>query len=277
MLVNCTLFSNRCKYNCFSTIAGAFETIARTGHSEHKFSLKPISNATIQKIIELTQLAPSSFNLQPYKIIVVRSSPSKNALSQAMLGANSAIVLNAPITVVFASLKGKRIGYGCIFGSIIHSTDPTSLTRKLMRLESENGTNSTYVASLPSKISVLFGSGWISSRLKSIGSHLVSPLSPAPKLTTSSELWAVKNTAFAAQQLMLAATSLGVATAPMEGFDEPRLCFEMGIPSEEYTVPLVISLGYSADSTEKKAKLRFKMEDVCFSEKYGMVFNLEET
>lgn len=164
---------------------------------------------------------------------------------------------------------------------VVCFTDPTQLTRKLMKLESENGTDLTYISSLPSKIGFLFGGGWVSGKLRSFGTHLLSPLVPTPNIASSSEMWSVKNTAFAAQQLMLAATSLGVCSAPMEGFDEARLCFEIGIPTQDFSIPLVISLGYpvvneseASNPDVKKPKLRFKMEDVCFSEKYGQVFDL---
>ena len=60
----------------------------------------------VHKLIELTQQAPSSFNLQPYKLIIVRSDEAKGRLSRAMLGANQEKVLQAPFTVVFAADKG---------------------------------------------------------------------------------------------------------------------------------------------------------------------------
>ncbi len=170
-----------------------------------------------------------------------------------------------------------------------------------MDLERHSGSDNTYISSLPSKIGFLYGSGWLSGKIRALGTHLMSPLKPTPQVVSSSAAWSVKNTAIAAQQLMLAATSLGVSSAPMEGFDELRLCFELGIPPEDYTVPLVVSLGYShsADEAEQtggrpdaetqpqsdqgpssthrnaiRPKLRFRMEDVCFSDKYGRPFLL---
>jgi len=45
---------------------------------------------------------------------------------------------------------------------------------------------------------------------------------------------------------LLAATSLGLATAPMEGFNEDVILKILGIPEGRYTIPLVIPTGYPA-------------------------------
>ncbi len=81
---------------------------------------------------------------------------------------------------------------------------------------------------------------------------------------------------------MLAATAHGLSTAPMEGFDERRVCFELGIPIEEYTIPLAISIGYSPDTDDTTAdgdyvirpKIRYPVEDVCYSNRFGDNLNL---
>lgn len=141
-----------------------------------------------------------------------------------------------------------------------------------MELERLNGTDPAYVSSLPAKMSFLHGSGKVSTRIKALTTHLLSPLSPAPSIAVNEELWSVKNTMFAAQQMLLSASALGVAATPMEGFDELRLCYALGVPPEEYTIPLVISMGYATENVEggeRKAKLRYKMEDMCFTDRFG--------
>jgi len=162
-----------------------------------------------------------------------------------------------------------------------------------MELETAHGAQPAYVSSLPSKITLLLGSGAISKRIRKLGSHLLSPLSPSPVVDTSNEAWAVKNTAFAAQQFMLAATACGLRTLPMEGFDERRLAAILEMSTDEYTVPVVICLGHSTEETDElpnivaqsversfnkslpntnidlPKKARFPIEDICFSEKFG--------
>lgn len=157
-----------------------------------------------------------------------------------------------------------------------------------MDLEAAHGAHPGYVSSLPAKITLLLGSGGISKRIRKLGSHLLSPLSPSPVINTSNEAWAVKNTAFAAQQFMLAATACGLRTLPMEGFDERRLSAILDISMDDYTVPVVICLGHAASENDPLAKLvaesdlsappvtqtnprkvRFPMEDICYSERFG--------
>lgn len=119
-----------------------------------------------------------------------------------------------------------------------------------MDLETQHGAAASYVSSLPAKITLLLGKGMISNRLRALGSHLLSPLKPAPVIRPTNEAWGVKNASYVAMQLMLAATSLGLRTLPMEGFDERRLSAALKIPMEDYCVPVVICLGHSADPND---------------------------
>ena len=122
-----------------------------------------------------------------------------------------------------------------------------------MKLELDHGKNPAYVSTLPSKISMMLGSGWLSTRIRKLGTHIVSPLFPTPVIHTNNEAWAMKNTSLAAQQLMMAATAFNLRTTPMEGFDERRVCYNLGIPLEEYAVPMIVSIGYSADASINSA------------------------
>ncbi len=179
-------------------------------------------------------------------------------------------------------------------------TDPARNARKLMELEKEYGAPASYISSLPAKISLLLGKGLISNRIRALGSHLMSPLKPAPVIRPTNETWGVKNASYVAMQLMLAATSLGLRTLPMEGFDERRLFAALKIPMEDYCVPVVICLGHSADphdpliaiagnnnssapvegskkdmennsSIKLQPKVRFNMEEICFVDSFGSI------
>lgn len=81
-------------------------------------SQREVTTDILLKILKESQSAPSSFNLQPYKVIVVRSKAQREALSKAMIGFNVQRVLNAPVTVVILADK-----YG------------SANTRKLIELE----------------------------------------------------------------------------------------------------------------------------------------------
>jgi len=251
-----------------SSLVHAFEIIARTRKAERNFSPQLISNNVLTKLLELTQLAPSSFNLQPYKLIVVRNGDQRMALSTAMLGGNKNVVNTAPVTVVFLADKV-----------------PSRLTKDLMDLELQNGTDPSFVAKIPATLSFLVGDGWMAHKLKRLGTHIISPLSPTPRLH-SNEVWSVKNTALAAQQFMLAASALGLGSLPMEGFDERRVFYQLSIPPSSYTIPLIVSIGYSNNNMtiEEQSqqqnneefdvsgftkKIRFNLDRVCYEDIYG--------
>eukprot|EP01039_Chlorochromonas_danica_P004304 gene4304-4724_t len=188
----------------------AFEKLARTRSAATSFSSRPIALPIRKKLLELTQLAPSSFNLQPYKFLLVSSEDSKQVLSSSMLGGNGRKVQEAPLSVVFLSYR-----------------EPHRLTQKLMDLELSRGVDPAYVQTLPAKLNFLLGPGWLAHKIRSISSHLASPLTPSPVIPYGTQ-WAAKNTMFAAQQLLLAATALQLSSAPMEGFDERRICYNFG-------------------------------------------------
>jgi nitroreductase len=54
--------------------------------------------------------------------------------------------------------------------------------------------------------------------------------------------------------LMLAATAAGLASIPMEGFDEGRVRRVLRVP-RSHTIPLVIALGHPTEVALKKSRL----------------------
>ncbi|WP_165071555.1 nitroreductase family protein [Paludisphaera rhizosphaerae] len=83
---------------------------------------------------------------------------------------------------------------------------------------------------------------------------------------TDRALWATRSTMLAAATMMLAAESLGVASAPMEGFDEEAVKREFGVP-EDHSVCCLVALGYAA--VEKPFPGRFDLDEVCYAEHFG--------
>ena len=57
----------------------------------------------------------------------------------------------------------------------------------------------------------------------------------------------------------------------MEGFDERKLAYLLGVPTEKYTIPFIIVTGYSDGVTDsKKQKARFPLEDIVYKDKFGV-------
>mmetsp|Transcript_41894 Transcript_41894/g.83320 ORF Transcript_41894/g.83320 Transcript_41894/m.83320 type:complete len:309 (+) Transcript_41894:12-938(+) len=214
------------------TLLEAFDFISSNRHAERNFADTPVCGSIMHSIIAHTLQTPTSFNLQPYKIIVIQSSECKELVSTAMSPGNDKHVLTSACTIIFAG-----------------DSDPARNTRKLMELETAHGAKPSYVSSLPSKITLLLGKGKLANRIRALGSHLMSPLSPSPIIRPDNEAWGGKNVGLAAMSFMLSATAHGLRTLPMEGFDERRLAAALDIP-DGYSVPIMICVGHSNDPND---------------------------
>jgi nitroreductase len=84
-------------------------------------------------------------------------------------------------------------------------------------------------------------------------------------------LWATRSAMLAAATLMLAAESLGVASAPMEGFDAHKVKDAFGVP-DDHTVCCLVALGYAAEA--KPFPGRLGLDEVCFEEHFGQPWTL---
>jgi nitroreductase len=77
----------------------------RVRRTTKKFKPDPIPEATLKELIALTLAAPSSCNIQPWRIILIDDPRQKDALAKAAW--NQAQVATAPVTFVFAiSIRG---------------------------------------------------------------------------------------------------------------------------------------------------------------------------
>jgi hypothetical protein len=169
--------------------------------------------------------------------------------------------------------------------------DPAALTDKVIELERKHGTNRNYIASLAPRIDLLLGNKTLLSTItKRVATHLLSPILPSPTIGMEAVHWAEKNTMFAASTLLYAAASAGLVAAPMEGFDQRRLCGLLQLSLDDFSIPLIVSLGYpvgsapesadasitatpaaaaAVDEKQPKPKVRFPISDMCFYECYG--------
>ncbi len=85
------------------------------------------------------------------------------------------------------------------------------------------------------------------------------PLMRAPNSRAQMRIWAVKSTALAAQNLMLALQSHGYATCPMEGFDEVRLRKTLSIPRQALPI-MLLAVGKQDEKGVYNPRLRFPLE-----------------
>ena len=81
----------------------AQEQLFSGAHTPQAFTDEPVSAAQIDEIYELTKWAPTAFNAQPLRILIVQSDDARARLLQHVSGPNQAKVEQAPLTVILAA------------------------------------------------------------------------------------------------------------------------------------------------------------------------------
>jgi nitroreductase len=85
----------------------------RARRSIKSFKNDPIPEGVLQELLSLMQDAPSSWNFQPTRVVMIRSMAQKEALAAAAWGQKQ--ILEAPVTFVFAvSIRGWEKNMGDI-------------------------------------------------------------------------------------------------------------------------------------------------------------------
>ncbi len=81
----------------------AFKALNDARFSCKEFKSDPIDEAVIDALVAVTQRAPTSFNSQPYRIVLVRDATTRAALAKCMTGSNGAACVQAPLVAVFCA------------------------------------------------------------------------------------------------------------------------------------------------------------------------------
>ena len=80
--------------------AGALDQIFREARSYNGWLEKPVSDTQIAAIYELMKMAPTSANMQPARIVWVKSDKAKAQLVECVSEGNKAKVAAAPVTAI---------------------------------------------------------------------------------------------------------------------------------------------------------------------------------
>jgi len=213
---------------------------------------KKVSEELLTQICQVTQRAPTSFNSQPYKIILVRSKQAKEALAGAMLNdSNSARVMDSDVTAVFCAdlqVVDNIPKIQALFREAGHAPEdyikkmiPMGLTVQSMGF---SGLRS-YVAKIIAPVLL----------------KIISLIRTAPSYN-SPKTWAFRQLGFVTDHFVLAATAAGLGSAIMEGFASQKVSKELAIPSK-YKPFCLVSIGYKDESVEGRPKsLKFPMGEV---------------
>jgi len=243
------------------TLSSVFRTIAHKRVSTFKFlPNKSIPTEIINDILDVTLTSPSSFNLQPSHVLLLRSQLSRQTLSHCMLGpANQDRAKSASLLAIFLSdlHLNSRI-------------DRISQLEKLSKVRSPR-----YLANLPIMVNHLIDQSLITTCIKNIISKSLSPLK-SMSITEPIQAWSYKNTSLLVSTFVYAATSHELQTCIMEGFDAKRIKEKLLIPNR-YAVPCVVAVGYGVEeesasncqSIKIKRTPRLDKKEVFWAETFG--------
>ncbi|MBH8565336.1 nitroreductase family protein [Nostoc sp. CENA67] len=199
------------------------------------FSSDRIPEAILQEILELGIQAPSGFNLQPWRFIVVREQENKDKLQACAF--NQRQVGEAPVVLICCSDRCATKMENII--SVIHlGEDVVTMT-------------DSYANYLRSSIPEFFVN------------H--------PSFDTI-EAWTNRHAMLAVGYMMIVAKSFGIDSCPMEGFVSTQVKEAFQIP-DEVDICCLLALGYAKEPFKGYGG-RFPIEKVCFNESYSKPLKL---
>jgi len=231
-------FSNQPKITTTSTQNGAlrreikmdlFEAIEKR-RSYRKFLQDEIPETVMRKALSAALLAPNSSNLQPWEFYWVRNDEKKNKLVKACFDQNAAKTAKELVVAVSQIDTWKRN------------------RNELMRIMESQGKVPTQVRAYYEKavpLSYFLDPVGLVGLLKKTILTSVGMFRPVPRRPTSrADLFEVvtKTTALACENFMLAMSSSGFDTCPMEGFDEVHVKKILGLGSGSRVV-MVMAAG----------------------------------
>eukprot|EP00980_Cylindrotheca_fusiformis_P007744 scaffold1640_cov101-Cylindrotheca_fusiformis.AAC.11 len=207
------------------------------GTSESASPSNPLVVQQAIRALDIARRAPSGFNVQPYKVLLVSSKEHKEALARFCVGHNAHRVRDSDCTAIFLADRQVVKTFG-------------QLTELIN--EDKQGKDSKSLSKLKFYVT-LFSSGfpfpkWIGGPISwtmRLGMRIASWFTrwfyPIPTVF-SSETWSQKNTMLPAMTYLLACSARQIATCPMEGFTAWGIRKALKIP-RRYTIPLIVATG----------------------------------
>ncbi len=206
------------------------EVLSRRRTTRRFDPTRPLADDLLTEILRLATFAPSAYNLQPWRFLVVRNEPNRRRLRA--LAFNHPVITQAPVVVIV-------LGY---------------LTPDRSHLPVIVETMRDLGAVTPAEASETFARA-----TRSFADHADRPA------------WATRTAMLAVSTILIAAESLGVASAWIEAFQMVKIRDIFGIPNDHAPCGLV-ALGHAAEPGRFPGRL--SLDDVCFAEHFGQPWKL---
>lgn len=177
-----------------------------------------IAPELLKQLVDLTIAAPSSYNTQSWRIVLVQSDAQKAMLTEACW--NQPQIAQAPVTFVFAA------------DAIAGESDLTPIYQQGLQTGAwTEGTVDYFKTAIPQ--------------------HQTG-------LGNKRREYAVKDAMIAATHLTLAAESLGLSTCMMNGWLEDKVKAVIGAENDSnLAIAVVIPVGYAAESRKNPGRLAY--------------------
>lgn len=192
----------------------------RKRRSTKQFKPDRIPEALLQRLIDLTMLAPSGMNLQPVRLVIVEQAAQKQALTKACKAQPQ--IATAPVILVFAvDVQAWRQTF--------------DLTIR----------KSCELGAWPAPVAAAIKNA-VPSLMKGLG----------PKLHEHS----IKDALVAADHAVLAAESLGLNSCFMNGWEEDLVKEIIGAKdNDSIAIGVIVSIGYAASIPKFPGRLPHSM------------------
>ncbi len=202
-----------------------------------KFRRDAIPEVILEEIFRLGVCAPSAYNLQPWRFVVLRSPQSKETLKSCTLDIPQ--ITQAPIVLI------------CCGDRNVANPD---YVESIIQLELEHRTiEATQADIIRQRIAGLF---------------------EPHTCFESVEAWTNRNTMLAVAHFMIVAKGFGVDNHLVEEFSAPKVKEAFNIP-DSVDVCCLLCLGYAQDPYHKFGG-RFSYHQVCYGERYGQAFQWDD-
>ena len=212
-----------------------FEGLARERRATRRFLQQPLERELIERLLRTAQWAPSGYNLQPTRFVVVADPLIRSRIRRACM--NQQPLEEAPIVIIFAGDHGafdrleETLNSDLAAGAV--TLEYANFLRKIVPLMFRQGP---------------LGINWF---WKATLIPLARLFVPIPQMmAVHKRFWLAKQVMLCAMNFMLAAEAVGLGTVPMEGFDAGRLRRALDLPRSWEPI-LVVPIGYAKDPARK--------------------------
>ncbi len=183
------------------------------------FAPTPVPDDLLRELITLTVAAPSSYNLQDWRIVIIQDEVQKAAIAEACFGQQQPI--QAPLTIVFAA-------------------DPNAWKKDLTPIYEQGMAKGVWTAE-----TVEYFKSAIPKFQASLGDR--------------TREYAIKDAMIAATHFVLAAESLGLSTCFMNGWSEEKVKAVLGVSDDpDLAIAVIVPIGYGAELRGNPGRLPFE-------------------